>query len=132
MGTLAAFNLKRWIDEHRSLLKPPVGNVLVFKDSNFQVMIVGGAQQGIELSARVLLDADSAVWVEDPGCFGKGAQRGLFDTELLLNLLDRACLAEAAERTGQRVKECEQDQRAVLVKMQVTIARSVARTAGVV
>ena len=35
-----------------------------------QVMIVGGAQQGIELSARVLLDADSAVWVEDPGCYG--------------------------------------------------------------
>jgi len=45
VGTLAAFNLKRWIDEHRSLLKPPVGNVLVFKDSNFQVMIVGGPNQ---------------------------------------------------------------------------------------
>ena len=42
MGSLAAFNLKRWIDEHRHLLKPPVGNALVFKDSNFQVMIVGG------------------------------------------------------------------------------------------
>src|SRR3989338_488997 len=42
MAPLAAFNLKSWIDEHRHLLKPPVGNVLVFKDSNFQVMIVGG------------------------------------------------------------------------------------------
>ncbi|MBI1950505.1 MAG: 3-hydroxyanthranilate 3,4-dioxygenase [Acidobacteria bacterium] len=42
MARLAAFNLKSWIDEHRHLLKPPVGNVLVFKDSNFQVMIVGG------------------------------------------------------------------------------------------
>src|SRR4029077_7319515 len=42
MGSLLAFNLKKWIDEHRHLLKPPAGNVLVFKDSNFQVMIVGG------------------------------------------------------------------------------------------
>jgi 3-hydroxyanthranilate 3,4-dioxygenase len=42
MAQLGAFNLKAWIDEHRHLLKPPVGNVLVFKDSNFQVMIVGG------------------------------------------------------------------------------------------
>ena len=42
MQHLAAFNLKAWIDEHRHLLKPPVGNVLVFKDANFQVMIVGG------------------------------------------------------------------------------------------
>jgi len=42
MGHLAAFNLRRWIDGHRHLLKPPVGNALVFKDSDFQVMIVGG------------------------------------------------------------------------------------------
>jgi 3-hydroxyanthranilate 3,4-dioxygenase len=39
---LAAFNLKQWIDEHRSQLKPPVGNALVWKDTEFQVMIVGG------------------------------------------------------------------------------------------
>ena len=42
MARLAAFNLKSWIDEHRHLLKPPVGNALVFKDTDFQVMIVGG------------------------------------------------------------------------------------------
>ena len=39
---LSAFNLKHWIDEHRHLLKPPVGNQLVWKDTEFQVMIVGG------------------------------------------------------------------------------------------
>jgi 3-hydroxyanthranilate 3,4-dioxygenase len=39
---LAAFNLKRWIDEHRHLLKPPVGNKMVWQDTEFQVMIVGG------------------------------------------------------------------------------------------
>jgi len=42
MAQLAAFNLKQWIDAHRHLLKPPVGNTLVFRDTDFQVMIVGG------------------------------------------------------------------------------------------
>ncbi|MGB0714703.1 MAG: 3-hydroxyanthranilate 3,4-dioxygenase [Phycisphaerae bacterium] len=42
MSSFAAFNLKAWIDEHRHLLKPPVGNAQVFKDSDFIVMIVGG------------------------------------------------------------------------------------------
>ena len=42
MAQLAAFNLKQWIDAHRHLLKPPVGNALVFHDTDFQVMIIGG------------------------------------------------------------------------------------------
>jgi 3-hydroxyanthranilate 3,4-dioxygenase len=42
MAQLSAFNLKTWIDEHRHLLKPPVGNALVWKDAEFVVMIVGG------------------------------------------------------------------------------------------
>lgn len=32
-----------------------------------QIMIVSGSQQALELSARVLLDPGSRVWVEDPG-----------------------------------------------------------------
>lgn len=32
-----------------------------------QVMIVSGSQQALEISARVLLDPGSSVWVEDPG-----------------------------------------------------------------
>ncbi len=36
------FNLQRWIDENRHLLKPPVGNKLLFQDSEFIVMAVGG------------------------------------------------------------------------------------------
>ena len=37
----APFNLQDWINEHRHLLKPPVGNKCVF-DGDFIVMVVGG------------------------------------------------------------------------------------------
>ena len=42
MSKLSAFNLKSWIDEHRHLLKPPVGLVPVWKDRMFMVSVVGG------------------------------------------------------------------------------------------
>ncbi len=42
MTKLAAFSLKKWVDEHRHLLKPPVGNQMIWKDTDFIVMIVGG------------------------------------------------------------------------------------------
>ena len=32
-----------------------------------QIMIVGGSQQALEISARVLLDPGNSVWVEQPG-----------------------------------------------------------------
>ncbi|MCY4486355.1 MAG: 3-hydroxyanthranilate 3,4-dioxygenase [Deltaproteobacteria bacterium] len=35
-------NFSKWIDEHRHLLKPPVGNQVVYKDTEFTVMVVGG------------------------------------------------------------------------------------------
>jgi len=42
MPKLLPYNLKTWVDENRHLLKPPVGNKMVWKDSEFLVMIVGG------------------------------------------------------------------------------------------
>lgn len=36
------FNLKKWIEEHRHLLKPPVGNKQIWQDADFIVMAVGG------------------------------------------------------------------------------------------
>ncbi len=42
MQSLTAFNLGKWIDEHREQLKPPVCNQQVFEDNDFIVMVVGG------------------------------------------------------------------------------------------
>lgn len=42
MGIQRPFNFQKWIDEHRHLLKPPVGNKQVYEDAEFIVMVVGG------------------------------------------------------------------------------------------
>ncbi len=42
MEPLQSLNFKRWIDENRHLLKPPVGNKRVFQDGDFVIMVVGG------------------------------------------------------------------------------------------
>lgn len=42
MPIKSAFNLHAWIDEHRHLLKPPVGNAQVYEDTEFIIMVVGG------------------------------------------------------------------------------------------
>jgi 3-hydroxyanthranilate 3,4-dioxygenase len=36
------FHLKEWIEENRHLLRPPVRNKMVWQDSDFLVMVVGG------------------------------------------------------------------------------------------
>ncbi|WP_194774939.1 3-hydroxyanthranilate 3,4-dioxygenase [Pararhodonellum marinum] len=43
MPISAPINFRKWIDEHRHLLKPPIGNQQIFVDNDdFIVMVVGG------------------------------------------------------------------------------------------
>ena len=42
------FNFGKWIDEHAHLLKPPVGNKLVFEKAGMVVMVVGGPNQRVD------------------------------------------------------------------------------------
>lgn len=35
-------NFRQWIEDNRDRLKPPVGNQIVYKDTEFIIMVVGG------------------------------------------------------------------------------------------
>ncbi|MCB9856635.1 MAG: 3-hydroxyanthranilate 3,4-dioxygenase [Phycisphaerales bacterium] len=42
MSIVSPVNLKKWVEENRHLLKPPVGNKVVWQDETFIIMVVGG------------------------------------------------------------------------------------------
>ena len=42
MSKLCAFNFQQWIEQHRDLLRPPVGNKCLFQEGTFIIMVVGG------------------------------------------------------------------------------------------
>lgn len=73
MAIQAPFPLQAWIDEHRHLLKPPVGNAKVYEDTEFIVMVVGGPNsrkdyhfnEGEELFLQI--EGDITVKVIDDG-----------------------------------------------------------------
>ncbi len=76
MSLLPPFNLRQWIDDHRALLKPPVGNQQIYKlNEDFIVMVVGGPNarkdyhynEGEELFYQ--LEGDIVVKVKDGDIF---------------------------------------------------------------
>lgn len=42
MSLLQTINFRRWIEDNRHLLRPPVGNRVVYQDGEFIIMVVGG------------------------------------------------------------------------------------------
>lgn len=42
MNIKPPMNFQKWIDDNRHLLKPPVCNQVVYKDTDFMIMVVGG------------------------------------------------------------------------------------------
>ena len=42
MPVAPPINFKNWIEENRHLLKPPVGNSVVYEKGDFMIMVVGG------------------------------------------------------------------------------------------
>ena len=75
MSRLAPINFKKWIDDNRHLLKPPVGNRVIWEDREFIVMVVGGpnsrtdyhVNQGEEFFYQV--EGDMVLKVIDDGKF---------------------------------------------------------------
>lgn len=45
MSRFQALNFKKWIEDHRELLKPPVGNKMIWADREFICMVVGGPNE---------------------------------------------------------------------------------------
>eukprot|EP01119_Soliformovum_irregulare_P009193 TRINITY_DN22387_c0_g1_i1.p1 TRINITY_DN22387_c0_g1~~TRINITY_DN22387_c0_g1_i1.p1 ORF type:complete len:181 (+),score=39.19 TRINITY_DN22387_c0_g1_i1:44-586(+) len=72
---LLPFNFNKWIEEHRHLLKPPVGAKLVFEDAQFIIQVVGGPNRRIDYHQNMTeeffyqLQGDMVLKVVDDGEF---------------------------------------------------------------
>src|ERR671937_3214835 len=74
MPELKPLNFKQWIDEHRHLLKPPVGNAQIWEgDRDFMVTVVGGPNARTDFHVNegeeffYQLEGDITLKVQDGG-----------------------------------------------------------------
>jgi len=82
MTLSAPINLQAWIDEHRHLLQPPVGNKCIV-DGDYIVMIVGGPnartdyhfEEGPEFFYQ--LEGDMVLRIQEMDDEGRGAARDI-------------------------------------------------------
>ena len=65
MKLRSPLNFKSWIDENRHLLKPPVGNKVVYDDGDFMVMVVGGPNSRKDYHVDPVEDLKEYKFVED-------------------------------------------------------------------
>ena len=73
MRAQSPLNLRKWVDENRHLLKPPVGNQYLYRGQDFFVMVVGGPNsrkdyhwdEGEELFYQ--LEGDIKVQIQEDG-----------------------------------------------------------------
>lgn len=74
MSVLPPIHLRQWIEQHKHLLKPPVGNKVFYTDNkDFIVMVVGGPNsrkdfhynEGEELFYQI--EGDISLWIMEEG-----------------------------------------------------------------
>ena len=76
----------------REAIAEYIGTARAVRCDPAQIMVVTGSQQGLQLSARVLLDPRDAVWMEDPGYPGAHQALTTFGGRLFPVPLDSAGL----------------------------------------
>lgn len=87
-GPLSALNLDRWIEAHRDELKPPVGARMIWEDSQFIIMVVGGPNARrdfhIDPSDEFFYQLKGDIVLEIIGGDGKRLRQVIREGEVLL------------------------------------------------
>jgi GntR family transcriptional regulator/MocR family aminotransferase len=92
----AHFNDPRGYREFRQAVAEYLQTARAVKCDEQQIMIVSGSQEALDLSARVLLDPGSPVWIEEPGYWLARRVLTLAGCELVPVPVDRDGLDVAA------------------------------------